>query len=165
MQARWSGGRPAAVAMAMLCLVLAGCSGGDGGGANTPEATSVPTAAPTATPQPSLGEVIWTSSLAPDGSPGDRLERLPRTAAVIHAVLQADAFPAGATVTAAWTIDGQSIDGAGTTVTIEEATASGWVAFSLTWTGEALWPFGTLGVTVTASTGASAEGTIAIVST
>ena len=35
----------------------------------------------------------------------------------------------------------------------------------LTWSGDALWPVGTLGVTITASSGATATGTILIEST
>ena len=79
--------------------------------------------------------------------------------------MQIEAVPAGERLTATWSLDGVAIDGINATVTIDEASGQGWVSFSLMWEGEALWPVGVLGVTISAESGATASGEIQIEST
>jgi hypothetical protein len=84
---------------------------------------------------------------------------------MIHAIVEVESVPAGEQLTATWSIDGTPVDAIATTATIDTATASGTVSFALAWEGEAFWPVGTLGVTITASSGATTAGEIQIVST
>ena len=110
----------------------------------------------------SLGSVVWTSTIDDEGAPGEALEVLQRDAEVVYAAVEAADIPAGTTVTATWTMSDQPIEGKDATVTIADAAASGWLSFSLAWNGETRWPSGTLGVTITSSTGATAKGSLPI---
>jgi len=151
---------------AVVTLVMLAACGGSGDPEPTaPAATPVPTAAPTEIPPLTLGEVTWALAVADDGSPVDPVNAFPRDGETIYALVSASDIPAGETLTAAWTMDEIAVDGAGASVTIDEAAASGWVSFSLTWNGEALWPVGTLGITISSSSGATTTGTIRIEST
>jgi hypothetical protein len=157
---RLAGGIPVTL---VAVLVLAGCSGSEET-PTTPPATPIPTIAPSPTPPLSLGAVAWATELGSDGAPVASIDAFPRDAPEIFALVNAEGIPAGEVLTAAWTIDEVPIDAVTAAVTIDGAT-SGWVSFSLTWTGEALWPVGTLGITITASSGETATGTVRIEST
>lgn len=151
--------------LATLSILLIGCSVGGGSSSSSPDATRLPTAQPTPTPAAQLGSVTWTTTLAQDGEPVEDLDAFPRDTAVIHAAIPVEAVQAGETLTATWALDGVGIDGIDAIVTIDEASAQGWVSFSLTWEGEALWPVGVLEVTITAESGATTSAAIQIEST
>ncbi len=161
--ASWPLSRVAMVTV--LAILLAGCSVGGGSPDSAPDATPVPTLQPTPTPVAQLGAVTWTTALDDTGAPREDLEAIRRDAGAIYAVVPVDSVTAGETVTAQWSIDGVPIDALGSTVTIDEASESGWVSFALTWEGETLWPVGTLGIAISASSGATATGEVQIEST
>ena len=148
-------------------LLLVGCAEDDDPGQTpAPDLPVSPTveATPTLPPEASLGPVIWSTSLSEEGEPDVVVETLTRDAPVIYASVEGTNLDQGETVTATWTLDGQPIEGIDSAVTIEEDAERGWVTFSLPWEGEAMWPVGQLGVTITASTGATSTGQIQIVS-
>jgi hypothetical protein len=150
--------------IAILSLLLAGCSGGGDEPSPTAEATQVPTATPTPVPALTIGSVVWTTTVGDDGSPGEAIQALPRDAEVVYAVVQLQHVPAGTTVTGTWTMNGMPVEGREASESIEQETEAGWLAFSLTWHGETLWPTGTLGITVTASSGEQTSAEIQITS-
>lgn len=161
---RWAN-LPGFLALIIAASLLTACGGGDGPESTpAPEATDVPEPTATLAPDASLGEVTWSTALGDDGAPEGELESFSREAEVIHASVEVANLAGGETLTATWTINGTEIEGMTSTVTIDQATASGWASFSLTWNGAALWPTGTLGVIITASNGMSASGEIQIVS-
>lgn len=147
---------------AMLALLLVGCSVGGGSSSSSPDATPPPTIQPTLRPAVQLGSVTWTTTLAQDGEPIEDLDAFPRDTAVIHAAVPVEAAQAGESLTATWTLDGVDIDGISSTMTIDQASERGWVSFSLTWEGEALWPVGVLQVTIAAESGATTQGAVQI---
>lgn len=150
--------------LAMISTLLIGCSVG-GASDDEPEPTPMPTVAPTAVPETRLGEVTWTTTVEETGEAAEDLEAFARDTETIHAVVPVENVPAGETLTAQWSIDGVAIDAIDTTVTVDEATSAGWVSFALTWSGDALWPVGTLGINIAAASGAAASGDIQIHST
>lgn len=147
--------------IALLCLSLAGCAGGDDEVA-APVATVVPTLTdPTAPTE--LGAVIWASEIDPATSkPVGQREAFARDQDIIYAVVRTGPLAEGTTLTATWAFNGQPIEGIDVAVTAEEARGAGWVEFHLEWKGASLWPIGTLAVTITASSGESTEGTVEI---
>ncbi len=156
----------AAISLAIAIAVLvAGCSGGGDDADTTPEATPMPTAQPTPTPEMQLGEVTWSTAIDETGAPTEELTNFPRDTEVIYAVVNVTSVISGETLTASWSLDDVPIDAIGSTVTIDASTGAGWASFALTWEGEALWPVGTLQVTISGSSGASTTGTIEIAST
>jgi hypothetical protein len=154
------------VTLLLVAVLVAGCS--SGGGDDDPEPTLEPTVelTPTIEPTPamSMGDVQWAIELDDTGAPVDSITQVSRSVEVIYAVAELRAVQPGTEYTAVWTINGQAIDGKSETVEVEEGAASGWISFSLTWTGETLWPVGALGVTITADSGESITGTVQIVS-
>ncbi len=153
------------VLIVLLAAVLSGCSVGGGSSDTSADATPVPTVAPSPTPVAQLGPVVWTTTLDQNGEPAEDLSTFPRDAESIYAVVPVEAVSAGETMTASWALDGDVIDAIGSTATIDGASASGWVSFSLVWEGETLWPVGTLEITISASSGAVVTGAIQIEST
>jgi hypothetical protein len=147
-----------------IALLVAGCSGGDDP-ESTPPATRLPTVEPTSTPAMSLGNVTWTTSLDDAGAPVDDLTSFPRNTEVIYAVVNVKNVVDGETLTASWSLDDVPIDAIASSVTLSTPSGSGWASFALTWEGESLWPVGTLQVTISGSSGASATGMIEIEST
>jgi hypothetical protein len=150
--------------LAGLMLILAGC----GGSSNEPEATSEPVL-PTATPQPTaalnIGSVLFAQSIDATGAPVDPASELPRDVQVIYAAVEVrNVFP-GTSFSAEWTMDGQPIPDLSTSTTLADGAVAGWVTFSLTWSGQTLWPVGTLGVTVTSDAGQTSTGTVQITTT
>ncbi len=163
--APWGAGGWGRFASVLLVMFLvAGCSTGGDDVDPTAEPTVEPTPTIEPTPAMSMGEVQWATQLDDSGAPVESLTQVSRTVQVIHAVAQLSAVPPGTRYTAEWTINGQTIEGKSETVEVSDGAASGWISFSLTWTGEALWPVGALGVTITADTGESITGTVQIVS-
>jgi len=150
--------------LALVSTLLVGCSIG-GSSEGEPEVTVAPTIEPTAEPVTRFGEVTWATAVEDTGAPAEDLEAFPRDTETIHAVVPVENAPAGETITARWSMDGVTIDAIDATVTIDEATQAGWVTFALTWEGDALWPVGTLGVDITAASGATVRGEIQIEST
>lgn len=149
------------VVLAMLCVTLAGCAGQDDE-PSTSTATVVP-ATEEASVTTELGPVVWASEIDPvTSAPVDRREAFSRDEKTIHALVETGPLAAGTTLTAAWTFNGQPIEGIDVTVTADEARGPGWAEFRLEWNGAALWPVGTLTVRITASTGESTEGSIEI---
>ncbi len=151
--------------IALLAVLLSGCSVGGGSSDTSADATPAPTVAPSPTPVAQLGPVVWTTALEQNGAPAEDLTAFPRNAESIYAVVAVESVSAGEMLTASWALDGVAIDAIDSTVNIDEASASGWVSFSLVWEGETLWPVGTLEIAVSASSGATARGEIQIEST
>lgn len=150
--------------MVLLSLVLVAC----GGGGADPEPTQVPkTPAATPTPIPSLalGEVVFSQSLDASGQPSDPAVDIPRSATTIIASVPVKDVPADTSFSVSWTMDGTVVPGLESSTTLPDGGASGWVSFTLTWEGAALWPVGQLGVTVTASSGETVTGSVPISST
>lgn len=145
--------------------LLIGCSMGDGTSDPDPAPTSAATVASTPAPVVQLGAVVWSTGLAENGEPAADLDALPRDAPVIYAVAPVQSVVAGEKVTANWSLDGVPIDALATTVTLDEATDSGWVSFALTWEGETFWPVGSLEVSLSASSGSTVTSSIQIEST
>jgi hypothetical protein len=143
-------------------ILLAGCGGGGGGGdaAPTPEA-----AEPTAPAAPIvLGEVVWATEVDPDSQePLDIEERYPNNAPAIIAAVPVRSVPAGAVITATWTIDGTEVPEVTSSVTADAPVNEGWVSFRFTRDPDRLFPLGILGVTVTAADGASTTSEVEIV--
>lgn len=164
--ASWRAGWGRLASVLVMACLLVGCSAG--GGDDEADPTAEPTVEPTPTIEPtpamSMGEVQWAIELDDAGAPVEPITQVSRSIQVIHAVAELRAVQPGTSYTAVWTINGQAIEGKSETVEVADGAASGWVAFSLTWTGEALWPVGELGVTITASSGESISGTVQIVS-
>ena len=166
-ESTWIGGRSSwrvlSVVLTVLALVLVGC-----GAASDPAST--PTAEPpTSTTQPTpalqLGQVVFAQALSADGAALDPQSEIPRSTASIYAVVDVVNAQPGTSFAASWTIDGTEIPALDSQTTLEVGAASGQVAFHLTWDGATLWPVGTLGVTITASSGETVSGTVQIVST
>jgi hypothetical protein len=160
-------GNGAAGALILLCLALlvaaTACSG-DGAGQTTTAVTPEPTA--TAVPPIDLEHIVWAGSVDPETSaPVDRRDAFPRDADVIHAVVRTGPLPAGITLTARWSFNGQPVEGATPMVTATDGREAGWIEFHLEWTGGGLWPVGTLGVNVSATTGEAISGTVEIAGT
>jgi hypothetical protein len=152
------------LALAVLaCLALAACgSGGD----SEPTATVV--AQPTVTPTPPLvevGEVVWTSAVDPaTGSPVDRLTALPNTAPRVIATVNVASLPAGTSLQARWTIDGDPLPALEPApVTVEAARANAWIAWTLTWDSDQPWPVGRLGIAIEVNGETQRTGEIPIV--
>lgn len=161
---RWAS-VPGFLALIIVASLMAACGDGDGPGSTpTPEQSANPEPTATMAPEAALGDVIWSTALGDDGAPDGTLESFSREDQVIHASVEVANLAGGETLTATWTINGTEIEGMESTVSIDQATTSGWATFSLTWNGAALWPTGTLGVRITASNGASASSEIQIVS-
>lgn len=152
-------------ATVLLCLVLvagaSACSGDDSEGQSPTEEPPSPTAAPA--PATELGEIVWAGAVDPASSaPVDRRDAFPRDATVIHAVVRTGPLAADTSLTARWSFNGQPIEGADATVTATGPRDAGWFEFHLEWTGSGLWPVGTLGIDVTASTGESITSEVTI---
>jgi hypothetical protein len=148
----------------IMVIVLAGCSTGDGEDAITPDATSSPELEQAPPPIAQLGSVTWATGIDESGAPVDDLEEFSRHSSLIYAVVEVENASAGETLSAAWSLDDVPIEAIASTATIDREVGSGWVSFSLTWEGESLWPVGTLGVAITASSGATTTGAIPITS-
>jgi hypothetical protein len=150
------------ITVTTLSMLLMAC----GGGVESPTTEPIP---PTATPQPtsslSLGSVVFAQSLDGDGVPEQLAAEIPRSAGVIVAGIEVQHVQPGTTFSAGWTIDGNPVPGIDAVVSLDEGANNGWVTFSLTWEGQALWPVGTLSITVTANSGETATGSVQIVST
>ncbi|HEV2128052.1 MAG TPA: hypothetical protein VGR22_05465 [Thermomicrobiales bacterium] len=142
--------------MALLCLVgvllLVGCAGGDGretAQPTTPAEAAIPTAVQPEIPL-EVGEFVWASNLDPEtGAPAGSLTSLPNDAEQVIAVLQVPSLPAGTTVQAQWTIDGDPIPGLEPEpVVAEESLEEAWLSWRLSWNAEEPWPVGTLGIRI-----------------
>lgn len=142
----------------VACLALVAC-GDDGDTASSPEVTPTP-----GVPE-GIGAVVWATAVDPDtGAPVDALTALPNTAPRVVAALNIGTLPAGATVQARWTIDGEPLEALEPEpITVEEATADAWLAWTLTWSGEQPWPIGRLGIAIEINGEAAASGEIPIV--
>jgi len=135
-------------------LVLAGC-GADDDSSPDPAATVaavgtpiVPT--PTATVDVSLGDVVWTSAVdEATGAPVDDLTTLPNDASQVVAAVSAETLPAGVTLQARWTIDGDPLPALDPDpLVVDEGRQDAWVSWSLSWTSDQPWPIGTLGIQI-----------------
>ncbi|HYJ13292.1 MAG TPA: hypothetical protein VEW66_06855 [Thermomicrobiales bacterium] len=151
------------IVIVMLALVLMGC-----GSADNPD--SVPTVGPaTATPQPTpslqMGQVLFAESIGPDGAAVDPAPQIPRSTTSIYAVVEVANVQPGSSFSAAWTMDGTAIPELDSQTSLEAGASKGQIAFHLNWDGAALWPVGTLGVTITADSGETVSGEVLIVST
>lgn len=157
--------RTGIIISALAVLLLAGC-GNSTAPSPTPaiEPTIKPEPTATVAPATELSEIVWSNSLTAEGAPGDPLDAFWRGNDVIHASVLASNLVAGETFAATWSINGAPIEAIDTTVEIANDAPTGWIVFSLTWDGAALWPTGALAVIITTNTGVSATGSIQIVS-
>lgn len=148
----------------IMVIVLAGCGAGDVEDDITPDATSTPGVEPSPTPGVQLGAVIWTTGIDESGAPVDDLNEFSRHNLVIYAAVEIENAFAGETLAAAWSLDDVPIDAIDSTITIDQDAGAGWISFSLAWEGESLWPIGTLGIEISASSGATTTGAIQVTS-
>lgn len=119
---------------------------------------------PTPTPLPvALSGVTWTTGIDPDTQePQDNIERYPNDAPVIIAAVEVKNLPAGAVLTATWTIDGVDVPEATMRAGTGTALASGWATFRFTREDGHLFPLGILSVTVTTEDGSTVSGSVEI---
>lgn len=149
------------VALAALLVVLVGCGGGDPGSGLGEAATPPPTQEPSTL---ALSDVVWTTAVDPaTGAPQDEVRQFPNDAPVIITAVPVEDAPAGATLTATWTIDGMEVPEATMTVTTESRLASGWASFRFTRQEDRLFPLGVLLVTVSDGEGTTVSGSVEIV--
>lgn len=141
-----------AVILMLAAALLTGC-GSDDDGSPDPTATvaATPTApAPTPPLEITLDEIVWTSAVADgSGAPVDTLTSLPNNAGQVVAAVPVDTLPAGVTIQARWSIDGEplpTLDPA--PLVVDEGREDAWIAWTLTWTADQPWPIGTLGIEV-----------------
>jgi len=158
---RW---RPGVWLAVVSVVVLASCVAGDGDGETPTVATPTTAIEPSPAPSTQLGELTWTTGIDESGAPVDILEEFSRHDLVIYAAVEVENAPAGETLSANWSLDEEPIDAIDSTVTIDSESETGWVAFTLTWDGDSLWPTGVLGIEITASSGATSSGEVQITS-
>lgn len=144
-------------------LLLVAC-GSDDEASVTPEAPPTEEASPTAEPATTeFGQVIWAEQIDEEtGEPIAVVDAFTTQSTHIYAVLEATDLSADTTFSATWTINGQSIEGSEMEITTEGDMPHAWLTFSFTRDGEALFPTGQLGVTITSSDGTMREGSIEI---
>lgn len=132
-----------------MLLAVTGCGGDDPDPADA--TASAQAALPTPTPIPlEIGEITWATDVAPDtGAPVDELVSLPDDAPQVVAALRVPSLPAGTTVQAHWTIDGDPMPGLEPErIVAEEPLEDAWLNWRLSWNAEQPWPIGTLGIRV-----------------
>ena len=138
-----------ALACVAFVLLIAACGGS---GQSAADATATAEAAlPTPTPIPlQLGELTWSSEVDPaTGAPVDALTALPNDAPQVVAVLHVPSLPAGTTVQAHWTIDGDALPNLAPEPIVTEAPLEdAWLSWRLTWNDDQPWPIGALGIRV-----------------
>ncbi len=162
---RRSRGSLALVVIACCSLLLTACGGGDDPPADATEEATAPVATPSPTPSPVLGQVVFSQSLGSDGQPVDPSAEISRSATTIVAAVEVQDVQPGTSYTASWSMDGNPIPELDASTTLEGGAVDGWVSFTLTWEGAALWPVCQLDVTITASSGGSVQGSVLITST
>ena len=143
-----------AVSILLAVVVLAGCGAADDAPPD-PTATvaveATPTVlVPTQPPDVVLGEVVWTTAVAEGtGAPVDTLTTLPNDAGRIVAAVPVETLPAGITLQARWSIDGDPLPALDPApLVVEEGRQDAWVSWSLSWTSDQPWPIGTLGIQI-----------------
>lgn len=131
--------------MLAVMLVVTAC-GGSGDSSGDPTATVPPTPALAL----EIGTLVWATGVdATSGAPLDQLDALPNSADRVVAVLAVPSLPAGTTLQARWTVDGDPMPGLDPApIVIDEPMEDAWVSWQLEWTADEPWPIGTLGITV-----------------
>lgn len=152
------------VAAAVVLVLLVAC----GDDSSEPdEGTPVPatqTAEARQEPEPlQLSGIVWTTGLDPEtGEPLDDVTSYPTNAPAIIAAVNVEQLPAGAELTATWTIDGTEVPDAAMSATSERAVTDAWVTFRFDRADDRLFPLGDLVVTITASDGEAVSGEVEI---
>jgi len=149
--------------MVAVVMLITGCGGGSAEPTREEAPASPPVATATSIPIGMTG-ITWTTAVDPSTrEPLDSVQQFPNDAPVIIAAVGIEDVPAGAVLTATWTIDGVAVPAATMTVTSGSTLATGWATFQLTREAGHLFPLGELSVTVSAEDGASVSGSVEIV--
>ncbi|MER3436142.1 MAG: hypothetical protein C4346_00040 [Chloroflexota bacterium] len=112
---------------------------------------------------PTVGTVIWTERIDPvTSAPGPRVSSLSAAAPTIFAVLPVANLPPGTVLRADWTYNNTPLEALTRAVIIQEPYAKGWIAFSLTRSGDTLWPVGEYAITVSVNDVIAQAATITV---
>jgi hypothetical protein len=166
-----------AIAVSILTAALTGCMAQ---GSPTPRAaiTASPTIAlpaPSPSPgasaaeiqeldqNPTVGSVIWTERIDPvTSAPGPSVTFFSVDAPSIFAVVPIANLPPGTVLRADWTYNTTPLEALTRAVIIHGPYAKGWIAFSLTRSGETLWPAGEYAITVSVNDVLARTATVAV---
>lgn len=150
------------IVMTGILLLVTGCGSAD----DVSEPPGIPVDdEPTPTSEPAFGllDIAWTSGIDEDtGEPVDEVEVFTTVSPGIVAAVEATNVPAGTELTAEWTIDGIEVPEATMNVTVEQDMSTAWIAFEFVRDEGRYFPLGELEVVVTASSGQSINGSVAI---
>ncbi len=135
-----------------MVSILAGCGGSDAEPTPTVPPLSTSTAlpnTPTPLPPPSVGEVVWTTSVdsgtnAPIGAVNEFSTESPR----MYAVVEVANLPAGAVLSASWAYNGVPLEGVTAGVVPPSAYSNGFVEFHISKSDGEAWPDGTYVINV-----------------
>lgn len=166
-----------AMAMSILAAALTGCMAQ---GSPTPRvavtasptiAQTAPSPSPGASPaevkvfaqNPTVGTVIWAERIDPvTSAPGPRVRSFGAETRTIYAVLPVAKLSPGTVLRADWAYNNTPLEALTRAVIVQEPYAEGWIAFSLTRSGETLWPAGEYAITVSVNNEIAQTATIAI---
>lgn len=166
-----------AMAVSILAAALTGCMAQ---GSPTPLAAvtaspaitlPAPSPSPGASPaeihvvdqNPTVGAVIWAERIDPvTSAPGPRVRSFSAEAPTLFAVLPVANLPPGTVLRAEWTYNNTPLEALTRAVVIQEPYAEGWIAFSLTRSGDTLWPAGEYAITVSVNDVIAQAATITV---
>lgn len=130
-----------------VLLLLAGCGGARlvAPAAATPTASDVatPIAGPLATPAPSLGEIVWSTSVDPvTNAPADAVASYRADAPRIVASMPTRGIPSEASIQATWEYNDTPLEAFTTELERPGQLETTWISFYLDRDPETLWPEG-----------------------
>lgn len=156
----------------LISLALAGCGIGSGDSKSSADLTSEAASegAITGSDEPAvltgspiLGAVVWSTAVQPGtNEPIAPVDSFPDTSPVLYAVFPIDRFPAGSTIRATWTFNGDSLDGFEQEVTAPIDRVSGWLEFHLERTNSEPWPDGSYAIALVADSVLVATGEVQV---
>jgi hypothetical protein len=137
-----------------MLLLLAGCGGGTRlvapvAATPTASAAATPTAAPLATPAPSLGEIIWSTSVDPvTNAPADAVAYYRADAPRIAAAMPTRGIPSEASIQATWEYNDTPLEAFTTELERPGQIETTWISFYLDRDPETLWPEGVYAIAI-----------------
>lgn len=113
---------------------------------------------------PVLGPVIWAISIiAGTNEPETQVATVPVDAETLYAVFPVERLAAGTVLRAAWTFNGEPLEGLGAEIETPRDQIGGWLEFHLERTSSDLWPDGEYGITLTTDSILVATGEVQVV--
>ena len=113
---------------------------------------------------PVLGPVVWSTAVSPDSNePTAPVAQFTVDAGTIYAVFSVERLAADTNIRAAWTLDGEAMEGVGAELTTPRDQVGGWLEFHLTRTSNDVWPDGQYGISLTTANVLIATGTVHVV--